>query len=99
MLFVVCCTNVRIGFNLYPKNFNIEEFIMYVKRNGFFHRNRHNQNRYWMRETINETLRNSFFQDPEIEREMAACEELVKEDKMSSFVAAKRLLDIYFSKR
>ena len=95
---VYCCSSVQKT-GLEEVWTGVEEFIMFVKRNGFFHRNRHNQNRYWMRETINETLRNSFFQDPEIEREMAACEELVKEDKMSSFVAAKRLLDIYFSKR
>ena len=95
---VYCCSSVQKT-GLEEVWTGVEEFIMYVKRNGFFHRNRHNQNRYWMRETINETLRNSFFQDTEIEREMAACEELVKEDKMSSFVAAKRLLDIYFSKR
>ena len=94
---VFCCSSVqKTGLEEVWKG--VEEFIMYVKRNGFFYRNRHNQNRYWMRETINETLRNSFFQDPEIEEAMAECEQLVREDKMSSFVAAKRLLDIYFDK-
>ncbi len=94
---VFCCSSVQKT-GLEEVWHGVEEFIMFVKRNGFYHRNRHNQNRYWLRETINEALRTSFYQDPEIEVALADCEEQVRQDRMSSFVAAKKLLDIYFAK-
>ena len=54
------------------------------------------QNKYWMYESINEVLRNSFYHDPAVEARVAEYEKRVLEDKISSFIAAKELLDIYF---
>ena len=49
-----------------------------------------------MYETINETLKSSFYNNPEIESRMEDVERRVLEAKLSSFIAAKELLDIYF---
>ena len=51
-----------------------------------------------MYETINEALRNSFYHNPEIEPLISDFEARVLADKVSSFIAAKELLDRYFSK-
>jgi len=45
----------------------VGDFIACTRRNGFFTSNRRRQNKYWMYETINEALRNSFYRDPDIE--------------------------------
>ena len=45
---------------------------------------------------INEALRGSFYRDPAVEACIGAYEKRVLEDKISSFIAAKELLEIYF---
>ena len=76
----------------------IDRYFAYVKSNGFFERRRNEQSRYWMYETINETLRNRFYSDPEIEKLLAGYEAQVLENRLSSFVAANDVLAHYFNK-
>ncbi len=52
-----------------------------------------------MYETINETLRNAFYRDPRVEAAIGDCEQRVLDARLSSFIAAKELLDIYFGER
>ena len=74
----------------------VEQYLQHIELNGYFTSNRNRQNKYWMYETINETLKSSFYNNPEIEAKMAEVEQRVLEAKLSSFIAAKELLDIYF---
>ena len=74
----------------------VEQYLQHIELNGYFMANRNRQNKYWMYETINETLKSSFYNNPEIEAKMAEVEQRVLEAKLSSFIAAKELLDIYF---
>ena len=74
----------------------VEKYLEHIELNGYFTANRNRQNKYWMYETINETLKSSFYNIPEIEAKMAEVEQRVLEAKLSSFIAAKELLDIYF---
>lgn len=74
----------------------VNEYIALTKRNGFFKDRRHDQARYWMYETINETLRNNFYYNKLIRPKLPAFEQLVLTDGMSSFVAANELLETYF---
>ena len=74
----------------------VEQYLQHIELNGYFTANRNRQNKYWMYETINETLKSSFYNNPEIEAKMADVEQRVLEAKLSSFIAAKELLDIYF---
>lgn len=75
---------------------SVGDFIEFTKNNGFFASNRRRQNKYWMYESINEALHNSFYLDPKIATALPTFEEKVLDDKKSSFIAAKELLDIYF---
>lgn len=74
----------------------VEEYLDHIQANGYFQHNRNRQNKYWMYESINEVLRNSFYHDPAIESRIGEYEKRVLDDRISSFIAAKELLDIYF---
>ena len=76
----------------------VEDFIKHTKSNGFFQANRNRQSKYWMYESINEALKSSFYGDEQIASLLPGFEEDVLADRVSSFVAAKRLLDTYFGK-
>jgi LAO/AO transport system kinase len=74
----------------------IDEYFAFVKHNGYFEYRRNEQSKYWMYESINEHLRDSFYQNATVEGMLAQEEENVLNGKVTSFVAAKKLLDAYF---
>ncbi len=74
----------------------IDKYIAFVKDNGYFEYRRNEQSKYWMYETINEHLRNSFYHNNTITELLQAREKDVLDGKLTSFVAAKGLLDEYF---
>ena len=74
----------------------VTDYIDFTRANGYFDKNRRRQNKYWMRTSIEESLKNSFYRSPEVEAALKVFEDDVMENRISSFVAAKKLLDIYF---
>ena len=74
----------------------IDRYFAFVKENGYFEQRRTQQARYWMFETINEQLRNHFYHNPEVEAMLRVNEQRVLENRLSSFVAARNVLDYYF---
>ena len=74
----------------------VYEYIDFVKANGYFDYRRNEQAKYWMYESINEQLRNNFYQNPTIADMLRLSEESVLRGEKTSFVAAKQLLDTYF---
>lgn len=77
----------------------VEEYLDHIRANDYFRHNRNRQNKYWMYETINEALRSSFYRSPAVEARVGDYERRVLDDKISSFVAAKELLDAYFGQK
>lgn len=77
----------------------IDRYFEFVKSNGYFETKRRQQARYWMYETINEQLRNHFYNDPEVERMLADKEMRVLSNRQSSFTAARDVLDHYFNRK
>ena len=75
------------------------DYIDFVKKNGYFTHRRNEQAKYWMYESINEALRDSFYQNPTIDSLLAFKERQVLDGELTSFVAARQLLDMYFGKR
>lgn len=73
----------------------VEDYITFVKRNGFFKLNRTRQAKYWMYETINQALLDSFYHNPEIAESLETAESNVLQNRISSFVAAHQLLEQY----
>ena len=76
----------------------VDEYFAFVKANGYFEHRRNEQAKYWMYETINEQLRDNFYNNPQITPMLAYEEGQVLSGKTTSFSAAKRLLDTYFGK-
>ncbi|MGL5272896.1 MAG: methylmalonyl Co-A mutase-associated GTPase MeaB, partial [Phocaeicola sp.] len=75
----------------------IADYFTFVKANGYFEYRRHEQSKYWMYETINDHLRDSFYNNPSIAAMLAAQEEAVVGGRQTSFIAAKQLLDSYYA--
>ena len=73
----------------------IDEYITFVKENGYFEHRRNAQSSFWMYETINEKLKSNFYNNPIIQKELKVCEEQVLNSQISSFAAASKILDIY----
>ena len=71
------------------------DYIGFVKKNGYFGHRRNEQAKYWMYETINESLRNGFYNNPVIAEMLEKKERQVLEGELTSFAAAKQLLDLY----
>ena len=74
----------------------IDRFFAYVKKTGYFERKRNEQAKYWMMETIDEQLRNHFYQVPEVRALLQQKELRVLNNEQSSFTAARDVLDCYF---
>lgn len=76
----------------------IKEYLEKTKDNGYFQDRRINQSKYWMYESINERLKSNFYNDNNLKDLILQKEQDVLNDKISSFVAASELLDIYYKK-
>ena len=74
----------------------IYQYIDFVKANGYFQYRRNEQSKYWMYESINEHLRNSFYNNPIIAEQIKSAEHSVLGGEKTSFKAAGDLLDMYF---
>lgn len=77
----------------------IDRYFAHVDANGYFERKRMQQARYWMYETIDERLRRDFYDDPAIAVELAGLEQKVLANRVSSFIAARDILNRYFATR
>jgi LAO/AO transport system kinase len=74
----------------------IDEYTSFVKENGYFEARRNEQSKYWMYETINEHLRDSFYNNEKIKSMLPEKERQVLSSDLTSFIAARNLLDAYF---
>ena len=66
-----------------------------TNKNEYFIRNRNKQSLYWMYETVNQNLKDNFYQHPQVKNILSSIENEVLSDKISSFAAAKKLLTHY----
>lgn len=74
----------------------ILEYLNDTDANGYFEQRRGEQVRYAMYETINEMLKNNFYQNQSIQQLITVLEKQVVENATSSLAAANQLLDNYF---
>ena len=77
----------------------ISEYHKFTVSNGFFQKNREQQARYWMYETINQQIKDRFYNDTDFVNKIKKMEENVLNGKISGFAAANNLLDLYFKKK
>ncbi len=73
----------------------IEAYRAHTKEDGFFEKQRKQQARNWMMQTIEHHLRAHFLAHPGVKKAMTRIEKQVMAGKMSSFTAAQKLLAIF----
>ncbi len=66
-----------------------------VKKNGYFEKKRLEQSKYWMHQTIEESLKANFYNNPQIKNRIPEMEKGVFLGKYTSFQAAFELLALY----
>jgi LAO/AO transport system kinase len=74
----------------------IYNYFDFVKANGYFEYRRNEQSKYWMYESINEQLKDNFYNNKKIKAGLHEKEQQVLNAEFTSFTAAKKLLDTYF---
>lgn len=72
----------------------IISYVMETKKSGYFQQNRVSQNKYWLMQTIEDRLKNNFYNRTDIKEELKIQLELLNENKVSPFTAANYLLSI-----
>jgi LAO/AO transport system kinase len=72
----------------------ILEYISVTNANNFFNKNRKNQNKYWLLQTINDKLQSNFFSNEKIKKELEKQYILLDQNKTTPFSAAEILLKI-----
>ena len=76
----------------------IDRYFAHVRANGYFEEKRRQQEKYWMRATINEQLLARFYNDDDVQRLLEAKEQIVLGNQQSSFIAASEVLKFYYDK-
>ena len=77
----------------------VQEYNELVKGNGYFDEKRREQNKFWMLETINDQLKDHFFNDSVVSSKLAETKKAVQDDEISPFAAAHLLLQHYYASR
>lgn len=72
----------------------IHDYLEHVCMNRFFEKRRRAQNRYWLRQAIEEQLLSGFFGLPDIQSELKRQEQAIDKGETTPFEAAEILLNI-----
>ncbi len=73
----------------------VQSFENQVKINGSFEKNRKEQDKKWLRETLNEMLLRAFYTNNELEAAFKEAEAKMANGEETSFQAAERLFELY----
>ncbi len=75
------------------------EYMALTHHNCYFQKKRLEQSRYWMYETINQNLKDSFYHDRRIQKLLQNYEASVLKGETTPFTPAKVLLEKFFKRR
>ncbi len=73
----------------------LTKFQNLTSSNGHFEKNRFSQQKFWLFDSLNQKLKNNFYQNPQLKLELQQKLKLIEEQKMSSFTAADELHNYY----
>jgi LAO/AO transport system kinase len=77
----------------------IKQYEVLTKSNGYFSTKRQQQKKLIMFETINELFKSDFYHNTSMKKALETMENELLDDKISSYVAAQKLMEIYFRER
>ena len=72
----------------------ITEYISLTKENSYFGKKRNEQNKYWLLSTINQQLKDNFYQNPIVKKALQKEIQNLENGKTTPFNAAKKLLEL-----
>lgn len=72
----------------------IQEYISLTKKNDYFQQKRHEQNTFWLLSTIEQQLKDNFYQNPTIKKALSEEIKKLENGKTTPFLAAKKLLKL-----
>jgi LAO/AO transport system kinase len=72
----------------------ISEYFSMTKKNGYFHQKRNSQNKNWLLETIDNELKNEFYQNEKVQESMKEFIKKIEDHEINPFQAAKEILKI-----
>lgn len=73
----------------------ISAYVVLTQGNGYFDAKRKEQNQFWMTATINESLKQQFYNDPVVASRLLELQEGVANNTVSPFLAAQELIASY----
>ncbi len=73
----------------------VEAYIELTIGTDYFENQRNEQNKFWVYETINEQLKNQFYNNSKIKKELINVLNKVQQHKLTPFEAAKKVLIVY----
>ncbi len=76
----------------------IEAYISLAKENDFFVKRRNEQNKFWLKSTIQQNLHDSFFKNDKIASALKEEIERLQNGSTTPFLSAKKLLNLYNEK-
>jgi LAO/AO transport system kinase len=77
---------------------NVMEYVAFTKQNGFFYQKRQQQTLRILNETIENQLRDRFYNAPDMEEKIEQVSQDILHNKVSAYTAAEGLIDNYFDK-
>lgn len=72
----------------------VDSYFKQVKTNGYFQHNRREQNKYWLKQTIEEHLYARFYNNPVIQEAFKQEIKAIEENRRTPFEAARILLEL-----
>jgi LAO/AO transport system kinase len=94
---VLLCSALQ-GDGIHEINQVIDKFTSSMTQKGWFEKRRSEQNLYWLRQTIEEQVLGHFYATPDISAQLSEIEPAVRDNSVSPFTAAAKLLKEYFKR-
>jgi LAO/AO transport system kinase len=92
-----CSSKTHEGINEIWKT--ITKYMELTKNNTYFDSKRAEQNEFWLMETIDNQLKQDFFNNPDIQDLLEKTKKAVHNNEYSPFAAAQLLLETYFKNK
>lgn len=90
----VCSARAKTGIDKVWETIN--EYVDFTKANGYFDQRRKDQKDIIMYEAINEGLKSDFYANEKVKQQLPKIISMLRNDEMSSYIAAQNLIDHYF---
>jgi LAO/AO transport system kinase len=73
---------------------DISNYIKLTRLSGYFQKNRNNQKKYWLMQTIKNTLHHEFFSNTTVKKELDIQIKLLESNKTSVIAASEKILNL-----